>query len=147
MCDSAATPPQRTAKKLPFKATALPKAASLKVETIDNEKESENDGLDLFRRSKEMEPIMAADQERRLKKRRRHEDQRRKSAGSSAKRPVDKITERYVMAKAKSGASSQAARSTVPVASELVMPGEALARLVYAYFLFLDTGAHIAYTC
>ncbi|OAQ58225.1 ubiquitin supergroup [Pochonia chlamydosporia 170] len=86
MSDEGATPSQRTAKKLPFKATALRKAASLRAEIITNKKELESDGLDLFRRSKEMEPIVAADQERRLKKKRRHDDQRRKSAESSARR-------------------------------------------------------------
>lgn len=144
MSDAAATPSQRTAKKLPFKATALRKAASLRAEITTDKKELENDGLDLFRRSKEMEAIMAADQEMRQKKKRRHDDRRRKSAESSARRYVDEVTERYVMVKAQSGVSPWAARSTVPVASEPVLQGGELTRLVYDYLLHTD--AHRAYT-
>ncbi|KAF4958180.1 hypothetical protein FSARC_11064 [Fusarium sarcochroum] len=68
-------------KKLPFKPTALRRAAP-KPTQPEESKESDDDGLALFRRAKEMAPIMAADRERRLKRhraaeleteRRRHE--------------------------------------------------------------------------
>ncbi|OAQ58985.1 ubiquitin supergroup [Pochonia chlamydosporia 170] len=129
MSDGAATPSQRTAKKLPFKATALRKVASLRAQIIIDEKELESDGLDLFRRSKEMEPIVAADQERRLNKKRRHDGQRRKSAESSASRFVDDVAEIYDMVKEKSRVSPQAAWSAVPVAREPVTQGGELSRL------------------
>ncbi|KAF5669257.1 ubiquitin supergroup [Fusarium heterosporum] len=56
-------------KKLPFKPTALRRAAP-KPTQPEESKDSDDDGLALFRRSKEMAPIMAADLERRIKKRR-----------------------------------------------------------------------------
>lgn len=65
-------------KKLPFKPTALrrhaapsatPESSANGTATQGKNREKEyDDGLDLFRRSKEMEPIVAADRERRLKK-------------------------------------------------------------------------------
>ncbi|KAG5663991.1 hypothetical protein KAF25_006576 [Fusarium avenaceum] len=55
-------------KKLPFKPTALRRPAP--ATQPEESKDSDDDGLALFRRAKEMAPIMAADRERRLKKRR-----------------------------------------------------------------------------
>jgi hypothetical protein len=65
-------------KKLPFKPTALRKHAAPSTApdssingaaaTGKEQGKQYDDGLDLFRRSKEMEPIVAADRERRLKK-------------------------------------------------------------------------------
>lgn len=71
-----------TMKKLPFKPTALrrpsvPRPASGED---DAKPDADDDGLALFRRSKEMEPIMAADRERRLKKRQRQDDERRRQS-------------------------------------------------------------------
>ncbi|EXU94785.1 SUMO-like Rad60 family protein [Metarhizium robertsii] len=129
MNDGASTPPHPTAKKLPFKATALRKAALLNVGTIADKKGSENDGLDLFRRSKEMEPLIAADHERRLKKQ-RQEYTRRRSAESSAKRVLDAHTEKDVVAEAKSGKPPQEPQNSTPVTSELAAEGELLARLL-----------------
>ena len=130
MSSATATTPHSTAKKLPFKATALRNATLPNVEIITNKKIWENDGLDLFRRSKEMEPIMAADHERRLKKKQRQEDKRRKSTSSSVKRFLDEDTERDVMAMAKSGTPPQTARRSHAVAREPVTDGEVLFRLV-----------------
>ncbi|KAJ4271819.1 hypothetical protein NW762_000525 [Fusarium torreyae] len=56
-------------KKLPFKPTALRRAAP-KPTQPDESKDSDEDDLALFRRAKEMAPIMAADRERRLKRHR-----------------------------------------------------------------------------
>lgn len=104
--------------------------ASQNVETIHDEKLlAEDDGLDLFRRSKEMEPIIAAELQRSLKKKQRLEDERRQSAKS--KRPLDDNIEREVIANAESATSSQAARSTTPVASALVKDSKEVVRLVY----------------
>ena len=79
------TPPK---KKLPFKPTALWKAAQ---PTPKPSGETKDDGFDsIFRRSGDMAAIIAADQERRLKKMRRREEkreQRRLSAGK--KRSLD----------------------------------------------------------
>ncbi|KAM0564370.1 hypothetical protein ACHAPJ_000583 [Fusarium lateritium] len=56
-------------KKLPFKPTALRRAAP-KPTQPEEPKDSDDDDLALFRRAKEMAPIMAADRERRLKRHR-----------------------------------------------------------------------------
>ncbi|KAF9774518.1 hypothetical protein IL306_007472 [Fusarium sp. DS 682] len=61
-------------KKLPFKPTALRRAATKPAQSEDS-KESDDDGLSLFRRAKEMAPIMAADQERRWKRNREAEQE------------------------------------------------------------------------
>ncbi|KAF5019835.1 hypothetical protein F66182_8148 [Fusarium sp. NRRL 66182] len=78
-------------KKLPFKPTALRRAAPKPSQPQDTN-ESDDDGLALFQRSKEMAPIMAADLERRLKKHRQHreaglEAERRKHEAVGEKRP------------------------------------------------------------
>jgi hypothetical protein len=77
-------------KKLPFKPTALRKAAP-KPSQPEESKESDDDGLALFRRRKEMAPIMAADLERRLKKRRaaEEEEERRRLQTTGEKRTRD----------------------------------------------------------
>ncbi|KAH6898488.1 ubiquitin-2 like Rad60 SUMO-like-domain-containing protein [Thelonectria olida] len=91
--DFLASPPKK--KKLPFKPTALrrhPVAKSAPVH--DGEGSDNDDGLDLFRRSKEMAPIVAADRERRLKrkqKQRELEEQREEEQRgvASGKRPLE----------------------------------------------------------
>ena len=69
-------------KKLPFKPTALRMAAPAS-QAEDN---IADDDLALFKRSKEMAPIVAAEQMRRWKKKQRQmeedEERRRSSAGS-----------------------------------------------------------------
>lgn len=130
MSNATATTPHSTAKKLPFKATALRNATLPNVEIITDKKIWENDGLDLFRRSKEIELIMAAHHERRLKKKQRQEDERRKSTKSSVKRFLDEDTERDVMATAKSGTSPQATGRSHAIARELGTDGEVMSRLV-----------------
>ncbi|KHO00078.1 Small ubiquitin-related modifier, SUMO [Metarhizium album ARSEF 1941] len=82
------TPPRPKVKKLPFKPTALRLATPSDDTGLD-------DGLDLFRRCKEMEPIKAADRKRRMRRKQKQkqkqeeeEEARRKSA-ESAKRPLD----------------------------------------------------------
>ncbi|TWU77076.1 hypothetical protein ED733_008058 [Metarhizium rileyi] len=88
---SAPTPPRPKAKKLPFKPTALRKPVSQRL-TTPSDDTNPDDGLDLFRRSKEMEPIVAADRERKMKKRQRQrqqEEERQKSAESAKRRLAD----------------------------------------------------------
>ena len=84
MADAAAPP---KTKKLPFKPTALRKSATPKASSPDDDskknKKDEDDALALFRRSKEMAPIVARDRERRLqrlKKQKEAEERRRPSA-------------------------------------------------------------------
>ncbi|KHO11401.1 Ribonuclease H-like protein [Metarhizium robertsii ARSEF 23] len=139
MRDKMETPSRPKGKKLPFKATVLCKVTSQNVETIHDEKLSaEDDGLDLFRRSKEMEPIIAAELQRSLKKKQRLEDERRQSAKS--KRLLDDNIEREVIANAESGTFSQVARSMSPVASELVKDSREIVRLVYICAYLRDVG-------
>jgi hypothetical protein len=77
-------------KKLPFKPTALRKPAP-KPSQPEEAKDSDDDGLALFRRRKEMAPIMAADLDRRLKKRRavELEEERRQIETTEEKRARD----------------------------------------------------------
>ncbi|RDA84661.1 hypothetical protein CP532_3524 [Ophiocordyceps camponoti-leonardi (nom. inval.)] len=66
-------------KKLPFKPTALRKQflSNLSAAGSDTDAKRDDDGLDLFRRSKEMERVADADRERRLKKKLQQEKRRR----------------------------------------------------------------------
>ncbi|KAF4444355.1 ubiquitin family protein [Fusarium austroafricanum] len=77
-------------KKLPFKPTALRRAAPKPTQPEDS-KDSDDDGLSLFRRAKEMAPIMAADQERRWKRHREagQEAERKRLEAAREKRPRD----------------------------------------------------------
>lgn len=90
MADSA-SPPKK--KKLPFKPTvsrravvAAPTASASPANVEDSSPSndaSRADGLSLFRRSKEMAPMLAADLERRRRKKERQkqaEDERRRSS-------------------------------------------------------------------
>ena len=77
----------RKAKKLPFKPTALRRGASTQNLTGPDEPPANDDGLQLFRRAREMEHIVAAEQERRLKRRQQQDEERRVSAES--KRRLD----------------------------------------------------------
>ncbi|EXA52723.1 hypothetical protein FOVG_00883 [Fusarium oxysporum f. sp. pisi HDV247] len=77
-------------KKLPFKPTALRKAAPKPKPTeSEDSKDSDDDGLSLFRRSKEMAPIMAADQQRRWRRHREAEQEaeRKRLEAIGEKRP------------------------------------------------------------
>ncbi|KAH7256881.1 ubiquitin-2 like Rad60 SUMO-like-domain-containing protein [Fusarium tricinctum] len=76
-------------KKLPFKPTALRRPAP--ATQPEESKDSDDDGLALFRRAKEMAPIMAADRERRLRKRRAAEleAEQRQLEASQVKRSQD----------------------------------------------------------
>lgn len=111
------SPPRPRAKKLPFKPTALRKSASQKVETPADATNTDDDGLELFRRSKEMEPIMAADRERRMKKKQKQEEERRKSA-ESAKRQLEDEDQTGVEVDEVRHDSPQDARSGTPVNGE-----------------------------
>ncbi|KAJ6446080.1 ubiquitin supergroup [Purpureocillium lavendulum] len=103
MADGAAASPPKKLKKLPFKPTALRKTSLPKLASSDDDdgggggggdskadaKDSNDDGLALFRRSKEMEPIMEAERARRLKKKQQREEEKRKRASVKlGKRPL-----------------------------------------------------------
>ncbi|KAG5913292.1 hypothetical protein E4U42_001301 [Claviceps africana] len=80
----------KKAKKLPFKPTALKKQASKGDAPADKDKAPYGDGLELFRRAKEMQSIVEADCERRLwKKKRKREEERRRAAATAGKRPCE----------------------------------------------------------
>lgn len=95
MEDKGAASPPIVKKKLPFKPTALRRFAAPKPtptqpdEKEEEVKESDDDGLSLFRRSKEMAPIVAADRERRLKRHQKHQMdvERRTREAAREKRP------------------------------------------------------------
>lgn len=95
MEDKGAASPPIVKKKLPFKPTALrrlavPKPTPTQPDQKEEEvKESDDDGLSLFRRSKEMAPIVAADRERRLKRHQKHQMdvERRTREAAREKRP------------------------------------------------------------
>ncbi|KAM6531621.1 hypothetical protein FSOLCH5_001077 [Fusarium solani] len=95
MEDKGAASPPIVKKKLPFKPTALRRLAAPKPtptqpdEKEEEVKESDDDGLSLFRRSKEMAPIVAADRERRLKRHQKHQMdvERRTREAAREKRP------------------------------------------------------------
>jgi hypothetical protein len=139
MSQDATTPPPPKAKKLPFKPTALRKSASHKVgiasDDADPKKDNDDDGLDLFRRGKYMEPIITADRERRMKKmlkqKQKQEEQQEPKSFESAKRPLDDQVANEADANTPSPKSPQLARASTPVAA--VTPDEDLvARFVFA---------------
>lgn len=117
MRDETSNPePVKAKKKLPFKPTALKRATAQKPldATADNAK-VDDDGLDLFRRSREMEPIMAADRERQLRKKQKEEERRR--SGESAKR-VREDDEDESLDEAESQARLQDGRAGTPPAAD-----------------------------
>ncbi|RCI14672.1 hypothetical protein L249_6785 [Ophiocordyceps polyrhachis-furcata BCC 54312] len=76
-------------KKLPFKPTALRKQFLSNLNAAGSDAKRDDDGLDLFRRSREMARVVEADRERQLKKKLQQEKQRRQSDDGSGKRPRD----------------------------------------------------------
>ncbi|POR33229.1 Uncharacterized protein TPAR_06589 [Tolypocladium paradoxum] len=90
MAHDAALSPPRKMKKLPFKPTALRRTSLPKPASGNDDAKGDDDGLALFRRSKEMAPIVAADRERRLKKKQKQEEERRRrSSAAMGKRPLE----------------------------------------------------------
>ncbi|KPM38077.1 hypothetical protein AK830_g8493 [Neonectria ditissima] len=67
----ASSPPKK--KKLPFKRTAVRRSAA-KDAPVAESKNGDDDDLALFRRAKEMAPIITADSERRLKRALKHRE-------------------------------------------------------------------------
>lgn len=132
MSEIPTTPAPPKAKKLPFKPTALRRSASKFVAPANHGKAQDDDGLDLFRRSKEMQPIMEADRERRLKKKQKLEEERRKAAATAWKRLSEDYAESDNAPSSTTPGSPSAIRSMTPVnvrhggtgeeASELVTP-------------------------
>ncbi|RMJ10703.1 hypothetical protein CDV36_009668 [Fusarium kuroshium] len=118
MADKGAASPPIVKKKLPFKPTALRRLAAPKPtptptqhdEKEEDVKDSDDDGLALFRRSKEMAPIVAADRERRLKRHQKHQMdvERRTREAAREKRPREE--------------SEEVVNQDEPVASDEIVP-------------------------
>lgn len=90
--ETAVSPPKK--KKLPFKPTALRRAAAPSGTASDAQKKPQeaqdnDDALELFRRTKEMAPIMAADRERRLLRKQKHlqEEEEKRRAQEQRRQP------------------------------------------------------------
>lgn len=111
MADKGVASPPAVKKKLPFKPTALrrlaaPKPTPTPASTQPDEEEEvkeggdddDDDGLSLFRRAKEMAPIVAADRERRLKRHQKHQMdvERRIREAAREKRPREEEEEEVV---------------------------------------------------
>ncbi|KAG6010619.1 hypothetical protein E4U21_005117 [Claviceps maximensis] len=136
---TAQIPPK--AKKLPFKPTALRKTAARADSPADNHKARHGDGLELFRRSKEMQPIMEAERERRLMKKKQREEEEeeaaRRRAATAGKRPWedgDDLDENSDLAAQVTPSATQstneAPRSKTPVNVDLDSFGEEASDLV-----------------
>ncbi|KAK5990599.1 hypothetical protein PT974_08868 [Cladobotryum mycophilum] len=79
-------------KKLPFKPTALRKkaAAAPKPTSAQDGEKTPDDDLDLFRQSKMMAPILAAQQEKNLRRKQKHlEERQRRRSIAEGKRPME----------------------------------------------------------
>ncbi|KAF4976280.1 hypothetical protein FZEAL_7031 [Fusarium zealandicum] len=123
MGDDVAAPAPKL-KKLPFKPTALRRAAPKPTQTEET-KEGGDDDLYLFRRSKEMAPIVAADAERRLKRRQKLReaelDPKRsqlESSGEKRAREVSEDLSHESLASDDMDAEITGLQSPVPPASE-----------------------------
>ena len=84
-------------RKLPFKPTALRKRSAPPPTQSDEVQDGEGgggDGLSMFRRAKEMAPILAADREREIKRKQRHKEQ--KETGQRRRSSDDKTLHGYV---------------------------------------------------
>ncbi|KAK7417937.1 hypothetical protein QQX98_004239 [Neonectria punicea] len=132
----ASSPPPK--KKLPFKPTALRRSAAKHAPVADS-KASDDDGLSLFRRAKEMAPIVAADRERRMKRALKHreletktKEERHSSAGE--KRPLEEDDEPVFSGEPRSdGIELQATdvESGQPVEEPTTQKGDDRARFVF----------------
>ncbi|KAM0353515.1 hypothetical protein ACHAPU_001527 [Fusarium lateritium] len=131
-------------KKLPFKPTALRRAAP-KPTQPEESNDSDDDSLALFRRSKEMAPIMAADLERRTKKRRAAEleaEQRqleateKRSQDSSEDMKDVKPTSEDSDVKPSGDLSSPAGPSNETPVADQSLTQDAAVRTRFAYHLY-----------
>ncbi|KAK2589962.1 hypothetical protein QQS21_012353 [Conoideocrella luteorostrata] len=120
MSEKATAPPPLRAKKLPFKPTALRRSAAKPDPSPADKDETQvdDDDLRLFRRSKEMQPIMEADRERHLRKKQRLAEKRQRSAETAGKRPLEYQAETNTPITG-SAASPAAARTTTPVTNDV----------------------------
>lgn len=87
MADTAAGPAPPKKKKLPFKPTAIGRTAPRPSPAAQG-KEDEDD-LALFRRSREMAPIVAADRERMLRKKQKQKEAGRQRSSTGEKHSLD----------------------------------------------------------
>lgn len=70
--------PAQPKRRLPFKPTALRKSKSETPQAPKADGDGEEDDLALFRRSRHMMPMMAADVERRVKREKEKEEARKR---------------------------------------------------------------------
>ncbi|TFB05791.1 hypothetical protein CCMA1212_001941 [Trichoderma ghanense] len=136
MSDEVAAAPVRK-KKLPFKPTALrnvapaSKPASTAEDGKKREGDDDDDGLDLFRQSREMERIVAAERERRLnkKKQKQAEEERRLSdmADKQLLESDENREEDATVLPAKSSRGPGEAQAT-PVDDSLTLDGDGFSR-------------------
>lgn len=97
MSDGGAAAAAPAKKKLPFKPTALRKAASESKsdDSVKNGKRKEgsddedDDGLGLFRQSREMESIVAAERARKLRKKQKQAEEQRRLSDTLGRQLLD----------------------------------------------------------
>ncbi|KAK1240759.1 hypothetical protein MKX07_006192 [Trichoderma sp. CBMAI-0711] len=138
MSDEVAAAPVRK-KKLPFKPTALRNVApvsKLATAAEDGKKgdgDGDDDGLDLFRQSREMERIVAAERERKLNKKKQKQAEQERHLSDMAEKQLLESDEHHEEDTAglplKSSAGFEDAQAT-PVDDSLALDGDGFRELV-----------------
>ncbi|KAH0499123.1 hypothetical protein TgHK011_006339 [Trichoderma gracile] len=136
MSDEVAAAPVRK-KKLPFKPTALrnvapaSKPASTAEDGKKGEGDDDDDGLDLFRQSREMERIVAAERERKLNKKKQKEAEEERHMSDMAEKQLLESDEHHeedaAVPPSKSSAGFEDAQAT-PVDDSLALDGDGFSR-------------------
>ncbi|EGR50942.1 uncharacterized protein TRIREDRAFT_120794 [Trichoderma reesei QM6a] len=137
MSDEVAAAPVRK-KKLPFKPTALRNVApvSKPATTAEDGKKGEGDddgdGLDLFRQSREMERIVAAERERKLNKKKQKQAEEERHLSDMAEKQLLESDEQHheentAVLTLKSSAGFEDAQAT-PVDDSLALEGDGFSR-------------------
>lgn len=106
-------------KKLPFKPTALRNVAPISKPTVSVE---ESD-LDLFRQSKEMAPVVAADRERKLNKWKQKQEEERRLSDTADKPVLDSDKEEASHAPDEHSGAIEEVQAT-PVDESLPLDGD-----------------------
>lgn len=124
MADAAAPAPK--IKKLPFKPTALRKAAPEPTPEDGSKKSDDDDGLALFRRSKEMAPIVARDRERRMQKNKRNKEVegQRRSSGAEKRRVEEDDEEHSKLIEAQLGDDCDRAEASFRTDRSVTVKGD-----------------------
>nr|WNZ75794.1 hypothetical protein [Trichoderma harzianum] len=127
MSDEVAAAPVRK-KKLPFKPTALRNVAPISQPTVSVEETKRSDGngdddLDLFRQSREMAPIVAADRERKLNKWKQKQAEERRLSDIADKQLLDSDKEEASLAPDEHSSAIEEVQAT-PVDESLPPDGD-----------------------